>query len=50
MWIPLQVPAKGMEDKNEPGSELFRFVVFVEHAEDNIPDSGKQAVKEGTVL
>ncbi len=43
MGVPFQVPAECMEDADETGGEKFRFVVFVEHAQDNTLYGRKKA-------
>ena len=50
MRIPLQVSAKGVEDEDKAGSEQFRFVLFVEHTENDTSDSRKKAVEEAAVF
>ncbi len=42
--VPFQFPAERVEDADETGSEKLRFVVFVEHAQDNALDGWKKAV------
>ena len=31
MWIPLQIPSKGMEYHDKTGSEIHGFVLLVKH-------------------
>jgi hypothetical protein len=50
MWIPFEVPAKCMEDADETRSEVFRFVNFVEHPEDDIPDRMEKTVEKSPVF
>lgn len=40
----------GEKDENKAGSEQFRFVLFVEHTENDTCDSRKKAVEEATVF
>ena len=48
--IPFQIPSKGMEDADKARSKEFRLIKFEEHAQDDVPDRMKEAVKEGVVL
>ena len=48
--IPFQIPSKGMEDADKARSKVSGPVKFEEHAQDDIPDRMKQAVKKGMVL
>ena len=50
MRIPFEVPAKCMEDTDESGSEVFRFVDLVEHPEDDIPDRMEKTVEKFSVF
>ena len=50
MRIPFEVPAKCMEDADETRSEVFRFVNFVEHPEDDIPDRMEKTVEKSPVF
>ena len=50
MRVPLQVSSKCMQDRNEARSKQFRFIVFVEHSEDNRANSAEKAVQEVTVF
>ena len=48
--VPLQVSSKCMQDRNEARSKQFRFIIFVEHSEDNRANSAEKAVQEVTVF
>jgi hypothetical protein len=50
MRIPFEVPAKCMEDADETRSEVFRFVNFVEHPKDDIPDRMEKTVEKSPVF
>ncbi len=39
-----------MKNADEAGSKVFGFIDFRKHAENNIPDGGKQKIKSCTVL
>ena len=45
MRIPLKAATKGVENTNEAGSKVLRFIKFAEHAEDDIADRMKKAVE-----
>lgn len=49
VWIPFQIPAKGMEDADKARSKVFGLVKFEEHAQDDIPDRMEQTVKQGMI-
>ena len=44
MGIPFEIPAKGMKNADEAGSEKLGFIVLMKQACDHIVDSGKKAV------
>lgn len=48
--IPFQGASESMEDADKTGDEVFGFVHFVEHAEDDAPYGMKEAVQEGEVF
>lgn len=50
VWVPFQVPAKGVKDHDKTGSEIHGFVLFKKHAGDNTVYGMEEAVKEGTVI
>lgn len=50
MWVPFQGPAKGMQDPDNTGDKVFRFVDVMEHTQDNTADSLEKAVKKGPVF
>ena len=50
MWVPFQVPAKGVEDHDKAGGEVHGLVLFEKHAGNNAAYSMKKAVKEGAVI
>lgn len=50
MRVPLEVPAESVEDADEPWGEVFRFVDFVEHPQDDISDGVKETVQKGSVF
>ena len=45
MRIPFQVTSKSMENTDKARYEMFRFIHFRKHAENNIPDRVKETVK-----
>ena len=47
--IPLEAASKGVENTNEAGSKMLRFIKFAEHAEDDIADGMKKAVEQRTI-
>ena len=49
MWIPFQVPAKGVENHDKPGSEIHGFILFEKHAGNDTVNGMEQTVKEGAV-
>lgn len=50
MGIPFQIPAKSMKDEDKTGREEFRFIVFVEHVEDDASDRRKKTVQKRAVF
>jgi len=48
--VPFQVSSKCMKDRNETWSKQFRFIVLVEHSEDNRANGAEEAVQEITVF
>ena len=50
MGVPFQVPAEGMEDHDESGSEVHGFVLLKEHMGNNTGHGMEKAVKQATVL
>lgn len=50
MRVPFKISAKGMENTDKTGSEVFGFIEFEEHTKDNTADSRKKAVKEIAVF
>lgn len=50
MRIPFEIPAKGVEDHDVAGSEIFGMVQIEKHACDHSGDGMKETVEEGTVL
>lgn len=47
--IPFKVTSKSMQDTDEAGSKTFRFVLALEHSEDNTADSREKTVKQCSV-
>lgn len=50
MWVPFQIPAKGMEDHDKTGSEVHGFILFKKHTGNNAVYGMKKAVEEGAVI
>ena len=50
MGIPFEVPAEGMEDHEETGSEVHGFVLLKKHMGDNAVYGMEKTVKEGAVI
>ena len=50
VWIPFQIPAKGVQDTDEPGDEVSTHICFEEHTRDNTVDRRKQTVQQVAVL
>lgn len=48
--VPLQIPAKSVQDADETGSKAAGFVYFIKHAHDDTAYRGKQAVKKRAVF
>ena len=44
MRVPFEIASEGMEDANKAGSEVFRLIYVVEHAENDISDGMKEAI------
>ena len=45
MRIPLKATTKGVENTNEAGSKMLRFIKFAEHTKNNVPDGMEKAVE-----
>ena len=50
MWIPLQIPSKGMEHHDKSGSEIQGLVLLVKHLGNNTVHGMKEAVKQCPVI
>lgn len=50
VWIPFEIPDKGVEDHDKTGSEIHGFVLFEKHAGDNAVNGMEKAVQERTVM
>ncbi|MEE1038739.1 MAG: hypothetical protein U0K95_06185 [Eubacterium sp.] len=50
MRIPFQITTESVENQDETRREKFRFVLFVKHAKNDIPDRMKETVKKGPVF
>ena len=48
--IPFKIPAEGMKDADETGSEMFRFAVFEEHPGHYRINGRKKVIKKRTVF
>lgn len=49
MWVPFQIPAKGVKDHDETGSEVHGLILLKKHTGNNTVHGMEEAVKEGTV-
>ena len=47
--IPLEATSKGVENTDEAGRKMLRFIKFAEHAKDDIADGMKKAVEQRTI-
>ena len=47
--IPLEAASKGVENTDEAGSKMLRFIKFAEHAKDDVTDGMKKAVEQRTI-
>ena len=50
MWVPFQIPAKGVKDHDETGSKAHGFILLKKHTGDNAVYSMEEAVREGAVI
>ena len=50
MWIPLQIPSKGMEHHDKSGSEIQGLVLLVKHLGNNTVHGMKEAVEQCPVI
>ena len=50
MWVPFQIPAKGVKDHDETGSKVHGFILLKKHTGDNAVYSMEEAVREGAVI
>lgn len=50
MRIPFEVTPKSVENTNETGDEVFRFIDFVKHTKDNASDSRKETIQKTSVF
>lgn len=50
MGVPFQVSAKSVKDADEARSKVFRFINFIEHTKDDIPDGMKQTREKRAVF
>lgn len=50
VWIPFEIPAKGVKDHDKTGSEIHGFVLLEKHAGDDTVYGMEEAVKERAVL
>ena len=50
MWIPLQIPSKGMEHHDKSGSEIQGLVLLAKHLGNNTVHGMKGAVKQCPVI
>ncbi len=49
MRVPFQIPAKGVKDHDETGSEVHGLILLKKHTGNNTVHGMEEAVKEGTV-
>lgn len=49
MWVPFQIPAKGVKDHDETGSEVHGLILLKKHTGNNTVHGMEEAVKKGTV-
>ena len=49
MRVPFEIASEGMEDANKAGSEVFRLIYVLEHAENDVSDGMKKTVEERAV-
>lgn len=49
MRVPLEIPAEGVKDTNEPGNKVFGLIDVLKHTENHIPDGMKETVEERAV-
>lgn len=50
MGVPFEVPAEGMKDHDETGSEVHGFILLKKHMGDNAVYGMEKTVKEGAVI
>ena len=50
MRVPFEVPAEGMEDHDETGSEVHGFILLKKHTGDNAVYGMEKTVEEGAVI
>lgn len=50
MGIPFEVTPKSVENTNETGDEVFRFIDFVKHTKENTSDSRKETIQKASVF
>lgn len=50
MGIPFEVTPKSVENTNETGDEVFRFIDFVKHTKKNTSDSRKETIQKASVF
>ena len=50
MWVPFQIPAKGVKDHDETGSKVHGLILFKKHTGDNAVYGMEETVKERTVI
>lgn len=50
MWVPFQIPAKGVKGHDETGGKIHGLILPKKHMGDNTVYSMKEVVKERTVI
>ena len=50
MRVPFEIPAKGMKDHDETGSEVHGFVMLKKHTENNTVYGMEKTIEEGAVI
>lgn len=50
LWVPFQIPAKGVEYHDKTGSEVHGFILLEKHAGNDTVYGMEEAVREGAVI
>jgi hypothetical protein len=50
MWVPFQVSAESVKNKDKSRGKVFRFVYFIKHARNNVTNRMKEAIEKFTVM